>query len=144
MSRFSVGGRTSAGSVTLPSISIYAVAAAGCTVREIGVFNTTAVAVALKLVRLDTAGTKPAALVDGEYYQDGPIALCGVHLTHTIAPTLDEEFRRTILGAAIGSGIIWTFGGSGLIIPSGIANGIGLVVSTGTGQVCDAYIDWDE
>ncbi len=144
MSRFGVGGRTGAGSTTLPIISLYAVAAAGCQLREIGFFNTTAVAVALKLVRLDTAGTKPAVLTDGEYNPDGPVALCGVHLTHTVGPTIDEEFKRTTLGAAIGSGIIWTFGATGLIIPAGTANGLGLVVSVGTGQICDAYIDWDE
>ncbi len=144
MSQFSNGGRTSAGSTLLPIISLYAVAAAGCTIREIGVFNTTAVAVALKLSRLDTAGTKPAALTDAEWDQDGPIALCGVHLTHTVGPTIDEEIKRLTLGAAIGSGTIWTFGGKGLVIPSGVANGIGIVVSVGTGQICDAYIDWEE
>ncbi len=144
MARFSVGGRTGAGSATLPIISLYAAAAVGGAIREIGVFNTTAVAVALKLSRLDTAGTKPAALTDGEYDQDGPVASCTVHLTHTVGPTIDEEFRRVTLGAAIGSGIIWTFGDKGLIVPVGVANGIGLVVAVGTGQVCDAYIDWEE
>ncbi len=144
MARFSAGGRTSAGSTLLPIISLYAVAATGAIIREVGVFNTVATEVALKLSRLDTAGTKPAALTDAEHNQDGPVALCGTHLTHTVGPTIDEEIKRVTLGAAIGSGIIWVFGGSGLIVPSGTANGVGLVVSAGTGQICDAYIEWEE
>ena len=143
MSQFSIGGLTSAGSSTLPIFSLYAGATARGVIREIGVFNTTAVAVSLKLSRLDTAGTKPAALTDGEWDQEGPPALCTAHLTHTVGPTIDEELKRVSLGAAIGSGIIWTFGGRGLIVPLGVANGIGLV-PIGTGQVCDAYVEWEE
>jgi len=144
MGRYSAGARTSAGSTTLPIFSLYGVAASGGKLVEVGVFNTAATAVALKLSRLDTAGTKPAALTDNEYNQDGPIALCTAHNTHTVGPTIDEEIARTILGAVIGSGVIWTFGEGGLIIPSGTANGIGLVVSVGTGQICDVYFKWDE
>ena len=144
MARFSVGGRTSAGSTTLPIFSLYAIANIGGIIREIGVFNTTAVAVALKLSRFTTAGTKPAALTDAEWHNDGPPANCTAHLTHTVGPTITDEIKRTLLGAAHGSGIIWTFGGNGLIIPPGTASGVGLVVSTGTGQVCDAYVDWEE
>ncbi len=144
MARFSAGFRTSVGSTTLPIASLYAVAGSGGVLREVHIFNTTAVAVALKLSRLDSAGTKPAAVADAEYDQNAPVATCVAHNTHTVGPTIDEEFERVTLGAAIGSGVIWTFGGSGLIIPLGTANGIGIVVSTGTGQVCDVSLVWDE
>jgi len=144
MARFSGSLRTSAGTTLLPIVSLYAVAASHGKLVEVGVFNTTATAVALKLSRFDTAGTKPAATADNEDDQDGPVALCTFHNTHTVGPTIDEEIRRVTLGAAVGSGIIWTFGKNGLVIPSGTANGIGLVVSTGTGQVCDAWFVWDE
>jgi hypothetical protein len=144
MSRFSAGFRTSIGSLVLPIASLYAVAAAGCTLRQVSVYNTTTTAVSLKLSRLDTAGTAPAAVTDNEYNPDGPIALCGLHQTHTVGPTIDEEIDRIALGAVVGSGVIWTFGASGLIIPSGVANGIGIVVSLGTGQICDVAFHWDE
>ena len=144
MSRFSAGFRTSAGSTTLPLGSVYAVAGSGCVLREVHAFNTTAVAVAIKLSRLDTAGTKPAAVVDAEYDQVLPVALCLAHNTHTVGPTIDEEFERATLGAAIGSGVIWTFGGPGLRIPLGVANGIGIVIATGTGQVLDVSFVWEE
>jgi len=29
-------------------------------------------------------------------------------------------------------------------MPVGVANGIGVLIGTGTGQVLDAYIVWDE
>jgi hypothetical protein len=51
------------------------------------------------------------------------------------------------LGAAIGSGVIWTFGGGvtgGLVIPNTTGDGIGLIVATGTGQICDVSFTWDE
>ena len=144
MSRYSASLRTGAGTATLPMCSLYAVAAAGCKLKEIHIFNTVATAVALKLMRLDTAGTKPAAITDNEYDRDGPPALCTVHNTHTVAPTLNEEITRAMLGAAIGSGIIWTFGDNGILIPSGTANGIGLILSTGVGQICDVTFVWKE
>jgi len=144
MGRFSGSLRTGAGSTTLPIASLYAAATSHAKLVEVGVFNTTATAVALKLSRLDTAGTKPAAIADNEDEQGGGPALSTVHNSHTVGPTIDEEIRRVTLGAAIGSGIIWTFGRNGLVVPLGVANGIGLVVSTGTGQICDAYFVWDE
>lgn len=144
MARFSGSLRSTAGSTLLPTASLYAVAAAGITLREVHVFNTTATAVAFKLSRLDTAGTKPAAITDNEYWQDGPIALGTFHNTHTVGPTIDEEIDRFLLGAAIGSGVIKTYGDSGLVIPSGTANGIGLVLAVGTIQVVDVTFVWDE
>ena len=144
MSRFSRGIRTAAGSTVLPIASVYAAAAAGGAIKEVHAFNSAATEVALKLVRLNTAGTKPAALTDAEYDEGANGAQMNMHTTHTVGPTIGEEFQRAILGAAIGSGFIWTFGDKGLIIPVGVANGIGLIVSVGTGQVCDVTFVWDE
>jgi hypothetical protein len=48
------------------------------------------------------------------------------------------------LGAAIGAGVIWTFGDQGIRIPTGTANGVGVVVENGTGQACQVYMVWDE
>ena len=144
MSRYSAGVRTSAGSTTLPIASLYAATATRARLMEVHIFKTTATEVALKLSRLDTAGTKPGATTDNPYDPAGPAADCTFHGTHTVGPTIDEENNRGILGAAIGSGIIWTFGDTGLIIPVGTANGIGVVVATGTGQICDVTFVWEE
>jgi len=40
--------------------------------------------------------------------------------------------------------MVWTFGDTGLEIDAGTANGVGVVVATGTGQVIDFYVVWDE
>ncbi|MGH9158186.1 MAG: hypothetical protein ACRD1K_20650 [Acidimicrobiales bacterium] len=124
---------------------MYAAAAVGAKIREIGVFNTTATAVDVKLVRLTTAGTQGAGLTEAEHDPDGAAAACTAFTTHTGAPTLGDDLGyRASLGAAIGSGVIWTFGDQGLRIPVGTGNGIGVIIEVGTGQACQAYIVWDE
>lgn len=144
MARFSAGITTGAGSSTLPIISLYGVAGSGAKIVEIGVFNTTAVAVGLKLVRLSTAGTSSAITAFLEYEPNAPPAVCTPRGTHSsTGPTITESGYFVRLGAAIGAGVIFTFGTAGLEVTLGTANGIG-VIPTGTGQVCDAYIVWDE
>jgi hypothetical protein len=65
--------------------------------------------------------------------------------THTVAPTLVDMGYRTVLGAAIGSAIIWTFGGDvGMNAAVGTGNGIGIYIPTGTGQILDFYFLWNE
>lgn len=144
MGRYSAGILTSAGSTTLPIISLYAVAANGGKLIEVGVFNTTATAVALNLQRVTTAGTQGAAITEAAHDPAVP-PLMTAFTTHSVAPTLGDDLGyRGVLGAAVGSGIIWTMGGSGIIIPVGTGNGIALIVENGTGQICQAYLVWEE
>ncbi len=145
MSRYSTGARTTAGSTTLPVISLYAAAAVNFRVVEIGVSNTTATAVALKLVKLTTAGTQGTGLTETAHGASSPAASCTAFNTHSVAPTAVDLGYNVTLGAAIGSGWVWTFGGGqGLEVPVGTANGVGVIVATGTGQALDAYIVWEE
>src|SRR4051812_22350225 len=145
MARFSTGARTSAGSTTLPIISLYAAASVNFHIVEIGVFNTTATAVALKLTKLTTAGTQGAGLTETAHDETGAGASCTAVNTHTVAPTLGGDLGYNItLGAAVGSGVIWTFGSRGISVPAGTANGVGIIVATGTGQVCDGWFAWEE
>ena len=144
MARFSTGVLTAAGSTTLPIISLYGGATGGGRVREIGVTNTTAVAVALKVIRLSATGTQGAVLVETKHDPNSGPALCEDFTTHTVTAANTDLGYRTVLGAAIGSGVIWTFGDTGLVIDTGTTNGIGVMVENGTGQACQAYIVWDE
>ncbi len=146
MARYSAGVLTGAGSPTLPLISLYAAAAVGGKIREIGVFNTTTTAVAIRLVRLTTAGTSSAISTIGKHDPDSVGASCSPRQTHSsTGPTVGDDCGyRASLGAAIGAGVIWTFGDTGLRIPVGTANGIGVIVENGTGQACQAYIVWEE
>ena len=146
MARFSVEERsTGPGSATLPVASLFSVAAGNPRVREIGIFNTTAVACTFRIVKLTAAGTVGAALTELCHDVGAYTALCQGFNTHTVAPTIASGGAgRAALGAAIGSGMIWTFGGEeGLSVPVGTANGIG-IIPVGTGQIVDFYIVWDE
>lgn len=148
MARFAAAWRTAgAGTATLPMASLYAQATGGLWLAEVGVTNTTAVAYEISLKRFSTLGTV-GAVVPGVGYeeQDVNVTTKGIAAdTHTgTAPTaVAGELRRAAVGASIGSGIIWTFGGRGLFIPSGTANGVGLIPITGTGQISDVYFSWD-
>jgi hypothetical protein len=145
MARFAVSGRaTIVGTAALPLVSLYATAAVRPRLLEIGLFNTTATALAVSLNRLTTAGTPGAGLT--EVSEDSPdhTPVATAFAGHTAGPTIGGELRRASLGAAVGSGVIWTFSEAGVEIPAGTANGVGVIVPTGTGQVLDFYLSWLE
>jgi hypothetical protein len=148
MARFSAAWRTNgAGSTTLPIASLYATAAVRPRIVEIGVFNSTGTAVNLKLARLTTTGTQGSTITAAYEDDNSQAAVATAKDTHTVGPTISNAIRFFNLGAAAGSGAIFTFGGgktSGLVIPNTTGDGIGLVVSSGTGQICDVFFTWDE
>ena len=148
MPRYSAAGRSAdTGSTTLPVCALQAHTTVGCRVREIGVFNTTTTAVAICLKRLTTVGTPGSTVTSVSHASDGPASSCLAKNTYTsTGPTLGSALYQTTLGAAAGAGVIWTFGETGLEINPDASNnnGIGVVVATGTGQVVDFYIVWDE
>jgi len=142
--RYSASLIQGVGTVLLPASSLYCGANLDKRLFEVHVQNTTAVACLYNLVRLDTAGTKPAAIADNPYEPGGPTAEAGVSNTHTVGPTLDEMIERLVFGAAVGAGVILTFGDKGILIPKGVANGIGIILASGTGQVLNATWVWEE
>lgn len=148
MPRFAAGVKTGAGSTILPLISLFSSTTAQPNVREIGVFNTSTTAFDIKLCRLSSGpGTVGAGLTETPI--DNPLAVAGgmAFTTHTAGTvTLTDAGYRASIGAAIGAGVIWTFGAEGLVIPTaaGTVNGIGVVVENGTGQIAQAYVAWDE
>jgi len=144
MARFSVADRsTAAGSATLPLFSIFATAAVAPKIREIGIFNTTTSACSFVLRRFTATGTVGAALTEMNYDNSSTVTATAFN-THTVTPTITAgNLRACTLGAAAGAAMIWTFGDSGLVIPAATTNGIGLL-TVGTGQILDFYIDWDE
>lgn len=146
MARYSAGFRTTnAPTATLPGGSIYATAACAPRVREIGVFNTTATACMVNLAYLTSAGTQGANIQETKWDPDTATAVATVVNSHTSTPpTLGNELLRASLGAAIGAGMVWTFDNEPIRVPVGTANGLGVLCLTGTGQICDVYIVWDE
>ncbi len=146
MPRYSASARTAALPTSLRGPSLYTIASL-CQpkIREVGVFNTTSTAVAVALARLTARGTPGAAINAAKHDQAGPAADATPYQTHTADATAGDEIVRTTLGAAVGSGMVWTFGDTGLIIPAGANTaGIGIILPTGVAQHLDFYFIWDE
>ena len=144
MARHSVANRSTVAGTTLRAVaSVFSIAASGFTLREVGVFNTTTTAVAVALVRFTNATGVGAGLTEVDY-DPAKLAIMTAFAGHTADGAVGSAYRQASLGAAIGSGVIWTFGDSGIIVPVGTANGIGIICPTGTGQILDFSFDWDE
>jgi hypothetical protein len=60
------------------------------------------------------------------------------------SPTVGAPMRQVTLGAAQGSGWVWTWGENGLLIPAGSASGVTIICPTGTGQAIDFTFEWEE
>jgi hypothetical protein len=146
MARYSVGAlAATAGSTTLPSGSLYAVATASFKMRECGIYNTTATACAYALKILTTAGTQGATLTEAKQDDNSVASACQAFNSHTAGTPIGSDLGyRAQLGAAVGSAMVWTFGDVGLRVPLTTANGIGIAVENGTGQVLQCYFVWDE
>ena len=146
MSRYMVGNlTTTAGSTTLPCISLYNIASFAAVLREVGLTNTTATETANKLAYLTTAATQGTTLVESKYRDSSLASSSQGFNAHTAGtPVGSDAGYRAMLGAAKGAGVIWTFGAEGMSAPVGTANGIGVVVESGTGQILQAYLVWDE
>lgn len=145
MSRFSVAAQaTLAASSTIPAMSLYAAANTRLILREVHVYNTTAVAVNVALQALTSTGTQGIAITEIEHDNEGPANDGNAFQAHTGGPTITAgEYARARLAAAIGGAAVWIFNG-GILIPAGVANGVGVTTPSGTGQVCDITFIWDE
>lgn len=146
MSGFVSGGLSTAGSTTLPVFGLVGSASVKARVREIGVFNTTSTAVALKLCRITTAGTPGTSLTVDKMDPGNPeVNLAALRNTYTsTAPTTTDAGYRCILGAAIGSGFVWTFDDWEFCTAVAANAGIGCLVENGTGQALQFYVKWYE
>ena len=145
MARYTISGRsTVVGTNLRGQFSLFAVANRIGKVRECGIFNTSATAFQAALARFTAAGTQGTGLTESKYDTQAPDAELTGFAGHTGDGSVGETVRTCSLGAAIGSGVIWTFGDTGIVIPAGTANGIGVIVPNGTGQITDFHLDWDE
>jgi len=146
MARYSIAGRgTVVGTNVRAIASLFSPASGAGSIREIGVANTTAVAVCVGVIRFSAATNVGTGLTEAEYNTLKAVPVCTGFAGHTgDGTTSGGTIVQTTLGAAVGSGWVWTFGDEGLQIPEGTANGIGIYIPTGTGQILDYYIFWDE
>jgi hypothetical protein len=145
MARYSFGMRsTVVGTAARAQMSIFSSASGSFRLMEVGVFNTTTTAFAIALARFTAATNVGAGQTEGEYENDGNPPLATVFAGHSGDGTAGQILMQASVGAAIGAGVIWTFGNGGILVGSGTTNGIGITVPTGTGQISDLYYVWDE
>lgn len=145
MPRCSVAERSSNTITALRGPGVFAASGRDFALREIGVFNTEANAMCVGIKRATANGGGGTALTE--------VAHCAssytVQATGVNTPTADHTasgggIMQGTLGAAVGSYVIWTFGGDGLEVPAGTGNGVFIYLPTGTARVVDFYFVWDE
>ena len=146
MPRYTVAGRSTVTPTNLrAAASLFSTASQTPILREVGIFNTTNTACAVGLTEFTNATGVGAALTK---VRDDPnnqaTSACSANAGHTADGTVGGVFRQATLGAAAGAGVIWTFGDRGKSVALGTANGVGITCPTGTGQVVDYYVVWDE
>ena len=146
MARYSIAGRgTVVGTNARAIASLFAAATGGGAIREIGVANTTATAVCVGVIRFSAATNVGTGLTEVNHDPNVVPPICTGFAGHTgDGTTSGGTIVQTSLGAAVGSGWVWTFGDTGLRITLGTANGVGIICPTGTGQLLDFYVIWDE
>lgn len=143
MARYGFGlTTTSVPTTTRPPFGLYNTAAVVAQLREAGVSNTSSTACAFNVSLLTATGTTTAQ-TEQKHRDLTPAPTCQV-VTWSADPTVGSSLGyRQQLGAAVGAGVIWTFGGDGLQAPVGVANGLA-VAANSTSQNVECYIVWDE
>lgn len=142
MARCSVAGRTSAVPTAVRGPSVYSTAALKPSIKEIHVFNTTSTACAVGVARASATGTQGAGLTEVCEDDDTRTIVATGFNTHTADATVGGTIRQASLGAAVGSGVIFTF--DDLVLDNATTAGIVIICPTGTGQHLDFAIVWDE
>jgi hypothetical protein len=150
---YSAGRGTNAPTATLPAFSIISATTRAGAIRELELWNTTTNAAFVGMRKFSTAGTAGSTIDGGSYgtIEDGTTitpALTVKDSYTSTAPTLVAgAIKRGAVGAAIGSGIMWTFGDIGIIVPRTSSAGAahcGVICPSGTGQILEFAYGWDE
>jgi hypothetical protein len=114
-------------------------------IREVKVFNTTTSAVCVGIAVCTATGTQVGGLT--EYQIDDASAPAPSETAFTSmssAATVAAQVEQATLGAAAGSGIVFTWAEKELEIPEGTGNGIIINCPTGTAQHLDFSLKWQK
>jgi hypothetical protein len=143
--RFAIGGRASAVPTALRGPSVYATTGVHPSIREVGIYNASQTQFVVGLARATALGTRGAALVPLPIEDPARVAVCTGANVHTAdATVVAVPGRQAMIGAAYGSGVVWTFGVNGFGLDALTTSGIVIICPTGAGQLFDFYIEWDE
>lgn len=145
MSRFSASA-TQTGTKTSARGPNVVCGAKDLVLREIGVESTTAVSSQVALVKITArSSTGATGLTEVPWSDDGQAPAGSVEHGNTADHTVATGNIRTAhLPAAIGGGVIWTFGPDELRVRGGSGDGFALVLPGGSDAVINFYFDWEE
>ena len=150
MAFYSASFQGAAGSATLPFAGLRSGTAANQPViREIKVFNVGSLAARIRIVRITTAGTSTAITVNPMGLNTTAAAATAGHTYTSTAPTISAgDADIGAVGAAVGSGFVFTYYGEGLglWIPGAATNatGIALIEVADTANTYDGTFLWEE
>lgn len=115
-------------------------------VREIGVFNSTAVASSIGLIRSATTGTPSTSALVQAQDSARPAGTCNIDSAWSVAATIGSVYmRKIVLPATIGAGVIWTFGQGEMWAKGGATTQLLLWnFGAGTAAALEIYVVIDE
>lgn len=145
MARYELAFVTPAAATNAPLVDIRASATDRVRVLEIGLLSTAATAVTPSIERSTTLGTQTSPVAPQAMDPAEGAATSLVATAWSVAPagSTTLQFRRAAVPANIGAGFVFTFGGSGLIIP--VSSGLVVMNRLGTtGPVMNGWIVIDE
>lgn len=141
----SVAGLASGvGTTARPCVSVYAPSGNGFRIRELACWNTETTACVYKWARLTAAGTPGSGLTEMEWDENGVNPTVTGFDAHSADATVGLTIEYMPIGAAIGAGYYFTYGGPGIVVQPGTGNGVGLVLASGTGRILAYKIVWEE
>lgn len=119
MARYSVGVVGVTAATGAAYATVHTASTERAFIREIGFFNTTAVASRVAIGRKNNTPVATTSVLGQAEDPADAVAVTNVDTAWSTAPTAPANFlRRTSLAAAIGAGVIWTWPvGKELVIP---------------------------
>jgi hypothetical protein len=136
------GTATVVGTSVRAIASVFGTAAFGFRLRQVQLWNTTASACTYALVRFTNATGVGAGLTEVAHDINPP--QCTAFAGHTGDGAVGSPLDVFELPASIGGGIVMPYGDGGILSPVGAANGIGVILLTGTGQILRYKYTWEE
>lgn len=144
MARYHVGFTTAAPATNVAFLDIRSNSGDRVRVLEIGIFNTAATTCIVSMERQTTLGTTSTTVVPQAGEPGDAAATTLIGTAWSVAPASTAvPMRRITLSAAIGAGVIWTFGMGDMVIP--VSSSIILMNRAGTtAGIMTGYIVLDE
>jgi len=146
MALYSIGVRTAAAATGAAFADLKSTATDRLFVREIHVYVASAVVLTVGLTRPNALGTQTTPVLGQAEDPADPAATGLTAVAWSVAPTVIATpiyLRRFDAPATIGNGIIWTFGGRGLVVP--VSSSLLLWnIGAGAGPLLDVVFVWEE